>query len=152
VVVERWVLSTHSSLDVRVAGLRFLLACLDCWLFNYPLTDAPWIESLGLLATEGLADAPLAGDPAPNTREALLTEAQHSYALGRVTWPCKVSHWRSKASNTAFNLLLLIPVLGIVLIVCPRGFEYYMTSTMIPSNNQLFLGLIKYPIIGCVAS
>ena len=82
VVVERWVLSTHASLELRVAGLRFLMACLDCWLFNYPLTDAPWIETLGQLATEGLADAPLTADPPPATREALLTEAQHSYALG----------------------------------------------------------------------
>lgn len=39
-VVDSWVTARGASLEQQVAGLRLLHACLDCWLFQYPLTGA----------------------------------------------------------------------------------------------------------------
>lgn len=37
-VVDTWITARGASLEQQVAGLRLLHACLDCWLFQYPLT------------------------------------------------------------------------------------------------------------------
>ena len=54
-LVDSWVSARTATLEQQVAGLRLLHACLDCWLFQYPLTEEPLVEKLGHWAMTGLA-------------------------------------------------------------------------------------------------
>lgn len=81
-VCDGWVRSRASTPEQRAAGLRLLLAVLECTLFQYPLTEEPLVEALGGWALEGLDAAPLPGAGAPASRAALLDEARQTYALG----------------------------------------------------------------------
>lgn len=100
-VVDNWISSRTATLEQQVAGLRFLHACLDCWLFQYPLTEESLVEKMGHWAMAGLsAQQPpqlsqpsqpsagqqqqpaVLGDPPPTGLTAFLEEAKSTYALG----------------------------------------------------------------------
>ena len=81
-VCEAWVSSRSASLEQQVAGLRLLLALLEPWQFQYPLTEEPLVERLGGWAVTGLAGAPVLGDAPPAGLQALQEEARATYALG----------------------------------------------------------------------
>jgi hypothetical protein len=93
-IVDNWVLSRTASLEQQVAGLRLLHACLDCWLFRYPLTEDSLVEKLGYWALAGISaqqqqqqqqpqqPPTIMGDPPPASLNAFLEEAKATYALG----------------------------------------------------------------------
>jgi len=74
--------SRNATLEQQVAGLRLLLATLECWLFHYPLTEESLVELLGTWSVAGLDKAPLPGEGPPGSRQELLEEARQAYALG----------------------------------------------------------------------
>ena len=45
-VAEGWVLSGGATPQQQAVGLRFLLAVLTCWQFEYPLTDEAFMEDV----------------------------------------------------------------------------------------------------------
>ena len=45
-IAEGWVLSAGATPQQQALGLRFLLAVLTCWQFEYPLTEEAFIESV----------------------------------------------------------------------------------------------------------
>ena len=45
-VAEGWVLSAGATPQQQARGLRFLLAVLTCWQFEYPLTEEAFIENV----------------------------------------------------------------------------------------------------------
>jgi HIV-1 Vpr-binding protein len=81
-IVDQWVSARSATLEQQVAGLRLLLACLDCWLFQYPLTEEALVEKLGHWAVGGLDKAAVLGDEPPSTLQALQEEARQTYAMG----------------------------------------------------------------------
>jgi hypothetical protein len=97
-IVDNWILARTATLEQQVAGLRLLHACLDCWLFQYPLTEESLVEKLGLWAMAGLstqqaqqqqcqqqAQQPaVLGDPDATGLTAFLEEAKAAYALGEL--------------------------------------------------------------------
>jgi hypothetical protein len=100
--VDNWISARTATLEQQVAGLRLLHACLDCWLFQYPLTEENLVEKLGLWAMAGLSaqqqqqqqqqgqqqgqqqaqHPPVLGDPDPTGLTSFLEEARAAYALG----------------------------------------------------------------------
>lgn len=126
-VVDNWVSARTATLQQQVAGLRLLHACLDCWMFQYPLTEEGLVEKLGLWAMAGLATssasqqqqgqgqgqqgqqqqgqqqsyAAVIGDPEPAGLTAFLEEAKATYALGRNK---KVEHVGPCRSSIMANL------------------------------------------------
>jgi HIV-1 Vpr-binding protein len=84
-IVDQWVSARSATLEQQVAGLRLLLACLDCWLFQYPLTEEALVEKLGHWAVGGLDKAAVLGDEPPATLQALQEEARQTYAMGECT-------------------------------------------------------------------
>lgn len=86
--MDQWVSARSATLEQQVAGLRFLLACLDCWLFQYPLTEESLMEKLGTWAVAGLDKAPVLGDDPPATLQAMLEEARATYATGEQAGVC----------------------------------------------------------------
>jgi hypothetical protein len=113
-IVENWISARTATLEQQVAGLRLLHACLDCWLFQYPLTEENLVEKLGLWAMAGLsaqqqqqqpqAQQPaVLGDPDPTGLTAFLEEAKAGYALGE--WKQMDSAagnaWKRPAAATA---------------------------------------------------
>lgn len=82
-IVDSWISSRSASIEQNVAGLRLLLACLDCWLFQYPLTEESLVEKLGHWAVGGLEKGAVLGDEPPATLELLLEEATRTYAMGK---------------------------------------------------------------------
>eukprot|EP00878_Enallax_costatus_P035651 GHUV01039838.1.p1 GENE.GHUV01039838.1~~GHUV01039838.1.p1 ORF type:complete len:184 (+),score=10.48 GHUV01039838.1:998-1549(+) len=92
-IVDNWISPRSASLEQNVAGLRLLLACLDCWLFQYPLTEESLIEKLGHWAVEKLDKSPVLGDEVPKTMQEMLEEARQSYAMGEQVHNC-VSYCR----------------------------------------------------------
>ncbi|KIY96542.1 HIV-1 Vpr-binding protein [Monoraphidium neglectum] len=81
-ICDTWVQSRNATLEQQVAGLRLLLATLECWLFQYPLTEEALVERLGHWSVAGLEKAPLPGEGAPGGRQEMLEEARQAYALG----------------------------------------------------------------------
>ncbi|KAF6254729.1 hypothetical protein COO60DRAFT_1642091 [Scenedesmus sp. NREL 46B-D3] len=81
-IVDQWLSARSATLEQQVAGLRLLLACLDCWLFQYPLTEEALVEKLGHWAVGGLDKAAVLGDEPPGTLQALQEEARQTYAMG----------------------------------------------------------------------
>jgi len=119
-VVDNWVLSRTATLEQQVAGLRLLHACLDCWLFQYPLTEESLVEKLGLWAMAGITPQQqqqqqqaqqqqqqqqqmpaVLGDPEPTGLTAFLEEAKATYALGERGVCLQHSRWRYFGSMLA---------------------------------------------------
>eukprot|EP00775_Hariotina_reticulata_P010779 gene10778-10935_t len=83
-IVDSWVVSRSATLEQQVAGLRLVLACLECWMYQYPLTEESLVQKLGTWALAGLEAAPIMEDDPPPTLQALLEEARQTYSLGEV--------------------------------------------------------------------
>lgn len=45
-LVDRWVLARAAVPEQQAAALRLLAAVLDAWLFQWPLTEEPFMERL----------------------------------------------------------------------------------------------------------
>ena len=98
-ICDSWISARTASLEQQVAGLRLLHACLDCWLFQYPLTEESLVEKLGQWAMAGLTGqqqqqqgqqqgqqqqaAVMLWDAEPSGLTAFLEEAKATYALGK---------------------------------------------------------------------
>jgi len=52
-IVDSWVVSRSATLEQQVAGLRLVMACLECWLYQYPLTEESLVQKLGTWALAG---------------------------------------------------------------------------------------------------
>lgn len=104
-VYDRWVLSRSATLEQQVAGLRLLHACLDCWLFQYPLTEESLLEKLSTWALDNnaLDTAPLESGAPPASQDLLWAEAKQVYALGKCSFNCC---WSEPAQS--FVLLQLL--------------------------------------------
>ncbi|KAK9811850.1 hypothetical protein WJX72_011159 [[Myrmecia] bisecta] len=81
-ITEHWLQNRRAPLEQCVAALRFLLACLTCWQFQFPLTEDSLVEKLHEWVREEGARPPTRHDPAPADEQALLEEARHTYAIG----------------------------------------------------------------------
>lgn len=100
-IVDNWISPRSATLEQNVAGLRLLLACLDCWLFQYPLTEEALVEKLGHWAVEKLDAAPVLGDEAPKTMQDMLEEARQTYAMGECVIARGTSLNSSSSSSTS---------------------------------------------------
>jgi hypothetical protein len=104
-IVDQWVSSRSATLEQQVAGLRLLLACLDCWLFQYPLTEEALVEKLGHWAIGGLNKAAVLGDDPLSNLQPLLEEARQTYAMGeRVTWRLRDSSSSSACGRQKYGM------------------------------------------------
>jgi hypothetical protein len=104
-IVDQWVSSRSATLEQQVAGLRLLLACLDCWLFQYPLTEEALVEKLGHWAIGGLNKAAVLGDNPLSNLQPLLEEARQTYAIGeRVTWRLRDSSSSSACGRQKYGM------------------------------------------------